>query len=160
MVIKGENTEELIDNFKLRYCILSVNQLEEYEKKNKLKLLNYKKSKSWTEYHAILDTIGNKVEISSIDSMLSKTFLVSEKSDLSFLDKYEVDESYLYQVDKVKPNFGPNGVDKMYGINHIWLAFSYHTKGKKRRMCINTKLFGRNSTIGSRDFILHKLINY
>lgn len=154
-----KNTEDLVDKFKMRYCILTINQLEYLKKNNKIKNHPIRKN-AWTENHCVLDTIENEVVVISKDSMLSKTFSISEKIELSFLDKYEVDKSYLYQVDKVKPNFSSKGVDKMYGIDHIWLAFTYHTKSNKRRMCINSNLFGRNSAIGSRDFILDKLINY
>lgn len=151
-----ENIEDLIDIFKMRYCIISVIQLEEVMKMEKI---DYIKKNRWSDSWCILDCKEKNPVLFSKENIKSKTFEINDKYDLSFLDNYIVDKSYFYQSDKVSPNLGSNGIEKMYGIGHIWLGYTYYSKSGKKRMCINTNLFGNYKTINSREQILENLIN-
>jgi hypothetical protein len=92
----------------------------------------------------------------SKNDIWGKSFKISNKQDVSFLDPYKVDNSYFYQIDKIKPQI--NKIEQMYGIEHIWLACIY-TTGTTRRMIINQQLFGTYQIVGTREFNLVKLLN-
>lgn len=151
-----------IDKFKYRYIIVNNNQYSNLQSKYKDR---FDKSKiPYNIKYCIIDWDEGIPLIHSETQMKTKTFKVHlgnkkgvGRSDLSFLDPYKTnDRSILFQSDKVSPNVFR--IEQIYSIDHIWLAYTYITKQKVLRMCLNKNIFGEFKLIGSREMNLNEIL--
>lgn len=144
-----------INEFKFRYLIINTGTNYHSLKRNFKEL----PKPGYRDESCIFDWDEGEVLLFSKESMRKKTFPIKESDDLSFLDKYRTDDmSFFHQVDKVSPNMGTDGVESIYALDNIWLAYTYHTKSNLLRMCINSNLFGTFQTLKSREFNIEKLL--
>lgn len=159
----GDNLNYKIEYFRNRFFICnSLGDIEHITKMYlKLKGDKIDINKPYSFSNFLFDWESGNVLFYTKAPMLKKTFDFLEnkkiKVDFSFLEPYKtLDKNILYQCDKVKPNI--NELIDIYAIDHIWLAFTYRTKTKNLRMCINSNLFGRIKDIGNRNFNLDTIL--
>lgn len=91
----------------------------------------------------------------SIDEWIEREDVDKE---LKIFNDYKVDDP-LYKLgqDKTKPQI--KKICDIYAVGGIWMAYTYLSKGDRKRMCINTNIFGTQKYLNSREFNLEILIN-